>query len=152
MKIKGLYEVPIAYGIVKLSSNDINYIPLAYNFKNYIIKKNCTKNEFIEIDNKYFGKEDELKKYQAFIFSIQSSKIDFKYSVQIEEIKDKKGRMSWWAILLIVVFSILIFFALLIIVLIIKKKRGINIENIKDNQPLYPNRKYILNDIMNETE
>ena len=152
IKIKGLNEVPIAYGIVKLSSDDINYIPLAYNFKNYIIKKNCTKNEYIEIDNKYFGKEDEHKKYQAFIFSIQSSKIDFKYSVQIEEIKDRKGRMSWWAILLIVIFSILIFFALLIIVLIIKKKRGINIENIKDNQPLYPNRKYILNDIINDSE
>ena len=151
IKIKQLKNVTIAYGIVKLSSNDINYIPLAYNFKNHINKKNCSENEYIEIENEYFGKEYKYKNYQAFIFSIQSSKMDYKYNVQIEEIRIKKG-LSWWAVGLIVIFSLMIFFALLIALLIIKKKRGINIENIEDNMSLYPNRKYILNDLIDENQ
>jgi len=32
------------------------------------------------------------------------------------------------------------------------KKKGINIENIATNQPLYPNKKYILNDIIDGNE
>ena len=149
IKIKGLNNVPVSYGIVKLSSNDINYIPLAYNFKNNIIKKNLTNNENIEINNEFYKKDDYYRKYQAFIFSIESSKMDFNYNVEIKEESDK-NELSWWAVGLIVIFSIIILFIILIVILTIKKKRGINIENIKGNQPLYPSQKYILTYIMSQ--
>ena len=149
--INGLNNVPVAFGVVKLSTNDINYIPLAYNFIN-IIKKNCSLNEIIEIENKYYGKDDIQKNYQAFIFSIQSSKVDFKYNIQIEEANDNKEESKNWKIILIIILIIIIIFVVIIIILVIKKKKGINIENIATNQPLYPNKKYILNDIIDGNE
>ena len=151
INIDGLNNIPISFGIVKLSSDNIDYIPLAYNFGNDIIKKNSSINEVIEIDNKYYDKNDNFRKYQAFIFSIQSSKIDFKYNVKIEEISDKKG-ISGWAIAIIVIVAIILLILLLCVIIKIKKKKGINIENFKDNQPLYPNKKYILNDMMEYNE
>ena len=151
INIDGLNNVTIFLGIVKLSTDNINYIPLAYNFKNNIIKKNCSLKEFIEIENKYYGKDDEIKQYQALIFSIQSSKYDYKYNVKIKEISDKKV-IPVWIYIIIVILSIILLFIILIIILKIKKRKGINIENIKDNQPLYPNKKYILSDIIDESE
>ena len=151
INIDGLNNIPISFGIVKLSSDNIHYIPLAYNFGKDIIKKNSSINEIIEIDNKYYEKNDNFRKYQAFIFSIQSSKIDFKYNVKIEEISDKKG-ISGWVIAIIVIISIILLFILLCVIIMVKKKKGINIETIKDKQPLYPNKKYILNDMMEYNE
>ena len=110
-----------------------------------------TNNENIEINNEFYKKDDYYRKYQAFIFSIESSKMDFNYNVEIKEESDK-NELSWWAVALIVIFSIIILFIILIVILTIKKKRGINIENIKGNQPLYPNQKYILTDIMSQNE
>ena len=149
INVNELSNVTICYGIVKLATNDINYIPLAYNFGN-LIKKNCSSNEYFEFDNKYYGeKEDIYKKYQAFIFSIQSSKIYYKYNIQIEEISDKI-KIRGWIIGLIIILSIIILFIIFIVIIIIKKKKGLNVENIKVTQPLYPNKKYILNDIVSD--
>ena len=149
--IDGLNQIPVYYSIVKLAINDINYIPLVYNFKNYdIIHKICSKNEIIEIENKFYGKDDEIKEYVAFIFSIKNSNIKYQYNVQIKEITDSIIKESSWVIIFIVVIAILVL--LVVIFLYIRrqrKKQRINLENITPNQPLFPNKKYVLSDILN---
>ena len=150
IEIEGLNNVPVTYGIIKLATNDINFIPMAFKYRTDVIKRNISLNDIIEIDNKYYGEEDIYKKYQAFIFSIHSSKLNYKYNIKIEEIGDKK--INGWKVTIILIFSILILFLFVLTLIIIKKKRGINIESIKDKQPLYPNKKYILNDILESNE
>jgi hypothetical protein len=144
--VNGLNNVSVTYGIVKLATNDINYIPLAFKYRTDVIRKTFEVNEVIEIDNKYYEEDDIYKNYQAFIFSIHSSKMNFKYDIQIEEISDKKG-ISGWALTLIIIASIILIFIVLLVILMIKKRKGISAESIQYNQPLYPNTKYILNDI-----
>ena len=149
--VNGLNNVSVTYGIVKLATNDINYIPLAFKYRTDVMRKNFEANEVIEIDNKYYDEDDIYKNYQAFIFSIHSSKMNFKYDIQIEEIVDKKG-ISGWALTLIIIVSILLFFIALLMILMIKKRKAINADSIKYNQPLYPNTKYILNDMSENNE
>ena len=154
ISINGLNNVQTAFGIVKLPTNDINYIPLAYNFENEIItKKKCANNEVIEIDNKYYGIDDAQKKYQAFVFSIQSSNLDFKYDIQIEEVEEtseEKGTNNWKTIILIIILIIAILLIIIIVIIVIKKKKGKNnIENLS-SQPLEQNNKYILSEMMDE--
>ena len=144
--VNGLNNVSVTYGIVKLATNDINYIPLAFKYRTDVVRKNFEVNDVIEIDNQYFGKDDFYKNYQAFIFSIHSSKMNFKYDIQIKEISDKKG-MSGWALTLIIIASIILFFIVILVILMMKKRKEINSESINYNQPLYPNSKYILNEI-----
>ena len=150
ISINGLNNVPTAFGIVKLPTNNINYIPLAYNFENDITKKKCANNEVIEIDNKYYGKDDAQKKYQAFVFSIQSSNTNFKYDIQIEEISEEKGTSNWIIVILIIVLIIVILLIIIIVIIVIKKKKGKNnIENLSSHS-LEQNNKYILNEMMDE--
>ena len=149
--VNGLNNVSVTYGIVKLATNDINYIPLAFKYRTDVIRKTFEVNEVIEIDNKYYEEDDIYKNYQAFIFSIHSSKMNFKYDIQIEEISDKKG-ISGWALTLIIISSIILFFIVILAILMIKKRKGMNVESFKYNQPLYPNAKYILNDISGSNE
>ena len=149
--VNGLKNVSVTYGIVKLATNDINYIPLAFKYRTDVIRKNFDINEVIEIENKYYGEDDIYKNYQAFIFSIHSSKKNFKYDIEIEEIIDKKG-ISGLALTLIIILSIIILFIVILTILMIKKRKGMNVESFKYNQPLYPNAKYILNDINESNE
>ena len=153
INIDGLNDVAAYYTIVKLAVNDMNYIPLVYNFKNDVIHKNITKNEIIEIENKFYGKEDEIKEHTAFIFSIKSSNIHYEYSVQIEEIKDSIIKEKSGIIIFIIIIVIIIL--LIGITFYIRSRRKsqiINIESIKPNQALFPNKKYILNDVLNSNE
>ena len=145
VNIKGLNQVPISYTFTKLATKDINYIPLAYNFKDDVIKKDCGQNEIIEIENKFYGKNDGIKEYQAFIFSIQSSQMIYEYEVKIEEIGDSQNSLAITFVIILIILLLLI----LIFVFIRrrKKKNAINIESIDNGQSLYPNQKYILDDI-----
>ena len=130
----------------KISKN--NFVKFINN-KN-IIHKICSKNEIIEIENKFYGKDDEIKEYVAFIFSIKNSNIKYQYNVQIKEITDSIIKESSWVIIFIVVIAILVL--LVVIFLYIRrqrKKQRINLENITPNQPLFPNKKYVLSDILN---
>ena len=153
INIKGLKNVQAYYSIVQLAINDVNYIPLAYNFKKDVHHKNFTQNELIEIENNFFEKNDEAKKYVAFIFSIKSSNIKYEYEVQIEENRESiiKGK-SWAIILIIFIIIILIIIGIIAYRTCKKKQQEIIIENIKKNQSLYPNQKYILSDILDNNE
>ena len=156
INIDGLNQVPIYYSLVKLAINDINYIPLVYNFKNDYVQKTISKNEIIEIENKFFNQNDNIKEYIAFIFSIKDYNIKYEYNVQIQEIINInsiiEGKKSWAAILIIVLVIIIILVGIFIYC---RKKRNeqiIDIESIPNNQSLYPNKKYILNDILNNND
>ena len=153
INIDGLNQVPIYYSLVKLAITDINYIPLVYNFKKDVIHKNCSNNEIIEIENKYYGKNDNIKEYIAFIFSIKNSNINYEYKVQIKEISDSIIKENSVVIIIIIVIIFVIMIGLIIYYRKKKKsQQGINIEGIKNNQPLFPNKKYVLNDMLNNNE
>ena len=153
VNIDGLNQVHIYYSLIKLAINDTNYIPLVYNFKNDYVQKTISKNEIIELDNKYYNKNDNIKEYIAFIFSIKDFNIKYEYDVQIQEminnntnIEEKK---SWITILIIVIVIIIVLVGIIIYFRKKSKEQIINIESIGNNQSLYPNKKYILNDILN---
>ena len=117
------------------------------------MQKTISKNEIIELDNKYYNKNDNIKEYIAFIFSIKDFNIKYEYDVQIQEminintnIEEKK---SWITILIIVLVIIIILVGIIIYFRKKSKEQIINIESIGNNQSLYPNKKYILNDILN---
>ena len=80
VKFNKLENIEVCYGIVKLPTDNINYLPLAFNF-------NGTKQEKIqnniELDNIYFKKNDKHKPFQAFIFSVKSNSIINKYNIEI---------------------------------------------------------------------
>ena len=155
INIDGLNQVPVYYSIVKLAINDINYIPLVYNFKNVdIIHKNLSQNDLIEMDNKFFEKEDEIKKYVAFVFSIKNSNIKYEYNVQIKEITDSfiiKDK-SWIIIVIVIIAILLLLMGIFLYIRRKKKKKIISIEDITPDQSLFPNKKYILSDILNNNE
>ena len=153
VSIKGLNNVQAYYSIVQLAVNDINYIPLAYNFKKEVTHKNFSQNEIIEIENKFYEKNDGVKEYVAFIFSIKSSNIKYEYEVQIEEKGESIIEEKSWAIILaIIIIIILLMIGIIVYKKCKKKKQEINIENITKNQSLYPNQKYILSDILDNNE
>ena len=159
--IQGLENEKIYYGIVKLATNDINYLPPAYLFKENIESKMLSENETIVINNSlnnssFYDTNDDRKKYQAVIFSIFSAKNDKQYKIQFnddgsnqkEEDKDKKkkgedGLSTPLLIAIIVIIFILLILIIIIIVVCIKKKKKneSNIDELnnteKDSQ-LYP--------------
>ena len=113
--LNGLKDVTISYGLVQLFTDDINYLPVAYNFKENTIKRMLIKNdEKIEIDNPFLGKEEKRKKYIAFIFSISSYKF-YEYDAQIieDDIDKEESNIN------VILISIIVFIALSVIVGII---------------------------------
>ena len=156
INIDGLDQVPIYYSLVKLANNDTNYIPLVYNFKNDYIYKTISKNEIIEIDNKFYGKNDNIKEYIAFIFSIKNNNMNYEYDVQIKEginlYSVIEGKKSWITILIVVLIILLILIGVIMYSRKKRKEQIIDIETIPNNQSLYPNKKYILSDMLNNND
>ena len=158
--IQGLENEKVYYGIVELVTNDINYLPPAYLFKENIESKKLSENETIVINNSlnnntFYDTNDDRKKYQAVIFSIFTAKNDKQYKIQFnddgsnekEEDKDQKkkegGLSTPHLIAIIVIILILLIIIIIIIIICIKKKKK-NENNIdelnnsnKDAQ-LYP--------------
>ena len=153
INIDGLNQVPIYYSLVKLAINDTNYIPLVYNFKNDYMQKTLSKNDIIEIDNKFVNQNDNIKEYIAFIFSIKDFNMNYEYDVQIQEMINInaiiEGKKSWTTLLIIIIIIALILVGIIIYCRKKKKEQIIDIESIPNNQTLYTNKKYILNDILN---
>ena len=158
--IQGLENEKVYYGIVELVTNDTNYLPPAYLFKENIESKKLSENETIVINNSlnnntFYDTNDDRKKYQAVIFSIFTAKNDKQYKIQFnddgsnekEEDKDQKktegGLSTPYLIAIIVIILILLIIIIIIIIICIKKKKK-NENNIdelnnsnKDAQ-LYP--------------
>ena len=158
--IQGLENEKVYYGIVELVTNDTNYLPPAYLFKENIESKKLSENETIVINNSlnnntFYDTNDDRKKYQAVIFSIFTAKNDKQYKIQFnddgsnkkEEDKDQKNKEGGLStphlIAIIVIILILLIIIIIIIIICIKKKKK-NENNIdelnnsnKDAQ-LYP--------------
>ena len=84
VKIEKLKNVDICYGIVQLFTNNINYLPMAYQFKyDDIERKKIEGKETFSLKNPFFNNKSG-KKYTAFIFSIVSYNYH-EYDVQITE-------------------------------------------------------------------
>ena len=84
VKIEKLKNVDICYGIVQLFTNNINYLPMAYQFKyDDIERKKIEGKETFSLKNPFFNNKSG-KKYTAFIFSIVSYNY-YEYDVQITE-------------------------------------------------------------------
>ena len=127
--IKGLKDVEISYDLVKLFTDNIDYLPMAYQFKNTVTRKKAEKNEIIELKNKYYAEKGLNKKYLAFIFSIPSYKY-YEFDPQVieviqEEKNDENVKSGKKIILIIYIISAIIIAALvifLVIFFLIKKK------------------------------
>ena len=123
VKISGLKGVPAAYGLVKLSTDDIDYLPLAYQFKEEynITRKNLIENEEIILKNPFKDLKDN-KKYLAFIFSIQKYNY-YEYNIEISE-NSEKGGNNVLIYILAFIGIVLIIGLIIIIVNFSKKKKG----------------------------
>ena len=123
VKISGLKGVPAAYGLVKLSTDDIDYLPLAYQFKEEynITRKNLVENEEIILKNPFKDLKDN-KKYLAFIFSIQKYNY-YEYNIEISE-NTEKGGNNVLIYILAFIGIVLIIGLIIIIVNFSKKNKG----------------------------
>ena len=123
VKIFGLKGVPAAYGLVKLSTDDIDYLPLAYQFKEEynITRKNLVENEEIILKNPFKDLKDN-KKYLAFIFSIQKYNY-YEYNIEISE-NTEKGGNNVLIYILAFIGIVLIIGLIIIIVNFSKKNKG----------------------------
>ena len=140
--IKGLDNIQVAYGLINLVTYNLEYLPFAYQLKNDIIRKNISNNEIIEINNEFYGKINNNKKYIAFVFSIPNY-LSHKYYVQIEEIKDSKNIRNFInnnILLLIIVGSVILLFLIICIIvcIVIKKKKEENKYEMNDDDLLIP--------------
>jgi len=140
--IKGLDNILVAYGLVNLVTDNLEYLPFAYQLKDNITRKNISNDEIIEINNDFYGKINNNKKYIAFSFSIPNY-LSHKYYVQIEEIKDSNffGNFINNNILLLIIIgsAILLFLIVCIIVcIVIKKKKEANKYEMNDEDLLIP--------------
>ena len=147
IKISGLKNVKTSFGLVKLTTDDIDYLPLAYQFKEEynITKKNLKENEEIILKNPFKDLKDN-KKYLAFIFSIQDYKY-YEYNIEIDEI-NAKGRNNVLILILELVGAALFIGLIVIIILCLckKKKGGIHegkfddIDDDGNRHPLTPDQ------------
>jgi hypothetical protein len=127
IKFNKIDNVEVAYGIVKLATDDIKYIPLAFNFNE--TNKETMKTS-IELNNLNNITKDNYKPFTAFIFSVRSNSIIDKYNIEIDIIKNTTIIFMMNVIL---VTSLIISFVLAILFLIYlfnlkKLKRSANFE------------------------
>lgn len=129
IKLKESLNNNYSYGIVLLPTNNINYIPTAFNFK----EKNESKVEDnsikIELKNNYMEYEGN-NKYIAFIFSLNESKL-YNYEVKITTIITDNSMN----IFLIVSICLALVFAVITFFLIRRKQNisGSNGDNLYNN-------------------
>ena len=131
--INGLKNVNINYGIAKLFTDDIKYLPLAFKFQGSIFRKINEQNEIIiEINNTFYGDTFNDKKYLAFVFSIifyRYHEFDAQVIEEIEDVTDNNGNFNGdngsnrnVIILIIILVIIIISFVIIIIIFLIIKK------------------------------
>ena len=110
INFKKKYKGKLYYGIVHLASNNIKYIPRAFNFENgikNIKEKDLEKDMTLEIKDIEIGKKDN-KKNTAFICSIKTDEQIENYSVIIN--KDIMNNFLIGSIILALIFAVITFF------------------------------------------
>ena len=142
--IKGLAGVPIAYGIVKLFTYDVDFLPYPTQFKDTIIRKTASEVENLEIQNNFYGVNDN-KKYTAFIFAITNFKY-YEFDAQVIEGDESNSGGNSLTIILFIIFGTVIIIIVVILYFFVKEKKKekkyeMEVEKI-DNEPLDDENKY----------
>ena len=122
IKFFGLNSIPVSYGLVRLATDDTNYLPLASQFQEEynITKKNLVNGEEIELKNPFKGINDN-KKFLAFIFSVQKYE-SYEYTIEISDISE--GGNTTLIIILIFVGIIVVVGVIILVVFFMGKRRG----------------------------
>ena len=110
INFKKKYEGKLHYGIVHLASNNIKYIPRAFNFGNGIKnkkEKDLEKDMTLDFKDIEINKKDNKKK-TAFICSIETNEEIENYSVIIN--KDIMNKFLIGSIILALIFAVITFF------------------------------------------
>ena len=129
IKFNNLENEKVAYGIVDLYSEDLNYIPIAFNFET--TKKEMLGNKLdrnIESDKT----KNQYKPHRAFIFSVKKSPVP-NYNVNLLIFNGKNDNEKVLGIILI--SSIGVSIAILIIFLFIYLKNKYSKRRIDQNIP-----------------
>ena len=129
VKISGLKSVPISYGLVKLSTKELNYLPLAYQFNDEykITNRILLKDEEIVLKNEFKGVKDN-KDFLAFVFSIK--KYEY-YEYEVEFTEDGRSSHTLLIVLLVLLGLILLVGLVMLIMFIIKKRKEAGEEKLE---------------------
>ena len=119
LKFNNKDKLKASYGIIRLPTNNIKYIPMAYKFENEV-KEEIFKNS-IELNNKYFGKEDQYKPYQAFVFSFKTNITISKTFIEYDIIK-KNNNSTIMTIIIITSICISLIIAIIFFIYMCKNK------------------------------
>ena len=135
LKFNNKDKLKIAYGIVRLATNDIKYIPMAYKFENETIEGIFDNN--IEMNNNYFGINYKYKPFLAFIFSFKSNITINEILIEYDIIKKNNNSNKIVSIILIISICLSLIIAIIIFIFIcIKRKKEFNMNNINSNNEL----------------
>ena len=138
--IIGLKDIEISYDLVKLFTDNVDYLPMAYQFKETMVKKKAKQEEKIEIYNKFYGDNDLNNKYVAFIFSIPRYEY-YEFDAQVIEEREKGGEIeeskNYKNVIIISIIAGIIILALIIFLTIFynikKKEKDGNFEMDNEN-------------------
>ena len=123
LKFNNKNKLKTSYGIIRLPTTNIKYIPMAYKFENEVKEEIFEKS--IELNNKYFGKEDEYKPYQAFVFSFKTNITINKTFIEYDIIKKnqkKNNSTTIMTIIIIISICISLFIAIIFFIFMYKNK------------------------------
>ena len=144
--IQGLNDVDISYDLVKLFTDNLDYLPMAYQFRDTATRKKAKNKEIIEF-NITHGKDDEYKKYTAFVFSIVRFNY-YEFDAQVIEEKEGKNHSNKGLIILAIIGSIIVISLVIVFIVcfIIKKKENgrkfeMDVDNMGD-QPFGEEKNY----------
>ena len=119
LKFNNKDKLKASYGIIRLPTNNIKYIPMAYKFEDEV-KEEIFKNSK-ELNNKYFGKEDQYKPYQAFVFSFKTNITISKTFIEYDIIK-KNNNSTIMTIIIITSICISLIIAIIFFIYMCKNK------------------------------
>ena len=127
LKFKNEIKATMYNSLIRLSSNNTDYIPRVFNFnKSLYLKEDFKgKEKTIEVSEDKGNKKLDIV---AFIFSIDPESIVDEYSVtlSIEEKNDIMNEFLIGSIILALIFAVITFF-------LIRRKKNINEKNIEDD-------------------
>ena len=127
LKFKDEINAKMYNSLIRLSSNNTDYIPRVFNFnKSLYLKEDFKgKEKTIEVSEDKGNKKLDIV---AFIFSIDPESIVDEYSVtlSIEEKNDIMNEFLIGSIILALIFAVITFF-------LIRRKKNINEKNIEDD-------------------
>ena len=129
IKFNNLENEKVAYGIVDLYSEDLNYIPIAFNFET--TKKEMLGNK-LDINIESDKTKNQYKPHRAFIFSVKKSPVP-NYNINLLIFNGKNDNEKVLGIILI--SSIGVSIAILIIFLFIYLKNKYSKRRIDQNIP-----------------